>query len=156
MDTNRYEVSYTPNAVGDFKIGVFHDDVSIDDKTYTARVFDVNKVMIYDFPTSAIVDTATYFISKYIDLIDFLFGFILLIYLVDAADSGSGNLEIAVSINEQNIPNYVQNEGGARFRVKFTPDQTGIYYIQIKFNGIDIHGKEISFNKLSFFVKLNC
>ncbi len=74
-----------------------------------------------------------------------------MIYLVDAADSGSGNLEISVSINEQNIPNYVQNEGGARFRVKFTPVQTGVYYIQIKFNGIDIHGKEISFNKFFFF-----
>lgn len=61
--------------------------------------------------------------------------------LVDATDSGSGNLEIAVSINEKNIPNYVQNEGGARFRVKFIPDQSGIYYVHIKFNGIDIHGR---------------
>ncbi len=69
----------------------------------------------------------------------------LFLFLVDATDSGSGNLEIAVSINEKNIPNYVQNEGGARFRVKFIPDQTGIYYVHIKFNGIDISGKLIDF-----------
>ena len=67
--------------------------------------------------------------------------FTFYLILVDATDSGSGNLEIAVSINDKNIPNYVQNEGGARFRVKFTPDQSGMYHIQIKFNGIDIHGK---------------
>lgn len=66
-----------------------------------------------------------------------------LLFLVDATDCGSGNLEIAVSIDEKNIPNYVQNEGGARFRVKFIPDQSGIHYVHIKFNGIDIHGKLI-------------
>jgi len=64
-------------------------------------------------------------------------------YSVDATDSGSGNLEIAVSIDGKNIPNYVQNEGGARFRVKFIPDQSGIHYVHIKFNGIDIHGRPI-------------
>ncbi|CAF5032158.1 unnamed protein product, partial [Rotaria magnacalcarata] len=33
-------------------------------------------------------------------------------FTIDATDSGSGNLEIAVSIDDKNIPNYVQNEGG--------------------------------------------
>ncbi|CAF1615421.1 unnamed protein product, partial [Adineta ricciae] len=129
-DTSRYEVSYTPDTVGDYKIEVLHNNVPVDDKPYIARVFDINKVMIYDFPSSAIVDTATYFI-------------------IDATDSGSGNLEIAVSINDKNIPNYVQNEGGARFRVKFTPDQSGMYHIHIKFNGIDIHGSPFTCNVFS-------
>lgn len=62
---------------------------------------------------------------------------------VDATDSGSGNLEIAISRDGKNIPNYVQNEGGARFRIKFIPDQSSIHYIQIKFNGIDIPGRKI-------------
>jgi len=79
---------------------------------------------------------------------------LFLLYLVDATDSGSGNLEIAVSINDKNIPNYVQNEGGARFRVKFIPDQSGIYYVHIKFNGIDIHGKNKK-QKINFFLIKN-
>ncbi len=62
-------------------------------------------------------------------------------YLVDATNSGSGNLEIAISRNGKNIPNYVQNEGGARFRIKFIPDQSSIHHVSIKFNGIEIHGK---------------
>lgn len=60
--------------------------------------------------------------------------------LVDATNSGSGNLEISISINEKNIPNYVQNEGGARFRVKFIPNQIGIYSVRIKFNGLNLSG----------------
>jgi len=67
-------------------------------------------------------------------------------YLVDATDCGSGNLEIAISRDGENIPNYVENEGGARFRIKFIPNQSGIHYIQIKFNGIDIPGKNKKFN----------
>ena len=52
------------SRLGDYKIEVLHNNVPVDDKPYIARVFDINKVMIYDFPSSAIVDTATYFISK--------------------------------------------------------------------------------------------
>lgn len=62
-------------------------------------------------------------------------------FLVDAGNAGSGNLEIAVSSNEKNIPNYVQNEGGTRFRVKFVPNQMTTHQVYIKFNGIDIPGR---------------
>ena len=61
--------------------------------------------------------------------------------LVDATDSGSGNLEITISKDGRNIPNQVSNEGGARFRIKFLPNQSAIHHIQIKFNGIEIPGK---------------
>lgn len=46
-----------------------------------------------------------------------------------------------MSVNGNNIPNYVQNEAGARFRVKFVPEQSGSHHVHIKFNGIDIPGK---------------
>lgn len=52
------------NLLGDFQIEVFLDDNLIEDKPNIARAFDVNKVIIYDFPTSSIVDASTYFISK--------------------------------------------------------------------------------------------
>ncbi len=58
---NYFEVSF---FLGDFHIEVFQDDIPIDDKPNTARAFDVNKVTVYDFPSSTIVDSSTYFISK--------------------------------------------------------------------------------------------
>jgi len=64
MALNRYEVTYTPHCVGDFQIEVFQDNIPIDDKPYIVHAFDINKVMVYDFPSSSIVDSATYFISK--------------------------------------------------------------------------------------------
>lgn len=30
---------------------------------------------------------------------------------------GAGNLEIIVAVNGRNVPNYVQSEGNARFKV---------------------------------------
>jgi hypothetical protein len=50
--------------LGDFHIQVLQDNIPIDSNTHTARAFDVNKVVIYDFPPSSIVDSSTYFISK--------------------------------------------------------------------------------------------
>ena len=74
-------------------------------------------------------------------------------YLVDAADSGAGNLEISISRDGKNIPNYVQNEGSARFRVNFVPDKPCIHYIRIKLNGIHIHGKKEEKEKF-FLIKI--
>lgn len=46
-----------------------------------------------------------------------------------------------MSRDGKNIPNYVQNEGGARFRVNFLPDKPCVHYVRIKLNGIHIHGR---------------
>lgn len=32
---------------------------------------------------------------------------------------GAGNLEIIVAVGGRNVPNYVQSEGNARFKVKY-------------------------------------
>lgn len=61
--------------------------------------------------------------------------------LVDAGEAGCGNLEISIASDEKNIPNYVQNEGGTRFRVKFIPQEESTHYVQMKFNGVEISGK---------------
>ena len=50
--------------LGDFQIEVFQDDIPIDDNEYIARAFDVNKVLILDFPTTSMVDASTYFMSR--------------------------------------------------------------------------------------------
>ena len=64
--------------VGDFQIEVSQEDVPIDENTYTARAYDINQVMISDFPTSSIVDASTSFISKLIvnEMVEIDFPFI--------------------------------------------------------------------------------
>jgi hypothetical protein len=53
-------------CLGEYQIEVLQDNILVDINPYTARAFDVKKVMIYDFPSSTIVDSSTYFISKLI------------------------------------------------------------------------------------------
>ena len=38
-------------------------------------------------------------------------------HAVDASQAGAGNLEIIVSVNGRHVPNYVQSEGNAKFKV---------------------------------------
>ncbi|CAF1661453.1 unnamed protein product, partial [Adineta ricciae] len=130
IDPNRYEVTYTPDRVGEFHIDVLHDDIPIDGSPFTSQSYDINKIKTFDFPSSTTVSTPTSFI-------------------IDATDSGAGNLEIAISRDGKNIPNYVQNEGGARFRVNFLPDKPCAHYIRIKLNGIHIHGSPFICNVFS-------
>lgn len=64
--------------------------------------------------------------------------FILLFDVVDASQSGEGQLEI--SINEGEVPNHVQVVGGGRCLVSFTPEIAKPHYIDIKFNGETVDG----------------
>lgn len=38
-------------------------------------------------------------------------------FSINASQAGAGNLEIIVAVAGRNVPNYVQSEGNARFKV---------------------------------------
>lgn len=62
------------------------------------------------------------------------------LFSVDAAKAGAGNMEIIVSVADKNVPNFVQAEGNAKFRVSFTPTVDTVHYISVKFNGEPVPG----------------
>lgn len=62
-------------------------------------------------------------------------------FIIDASKSGAGNMEIVVSVDDRNVPNFVQAEGQARFKVSFTPQEAKNHVISVKFNGEPIPGK---------------
>ena len=51
-------------------------------------------------------------------------------FSIDASHAGAGNLEIIVSVNNKNVPNYVQSEGNAKFRVNFKPTEAQPHLIR--------------------------
>jgi len=63
--------------------------------------------------------------------------------LVNASEAGAGNLEIIVSVNGVNVPNYVQSEGNAKFRVNFKPRDAAPHSLSVRFNGEPIPGNII-------------
>ena len=57
---------------------------------------------------------------------------------VDAANAGSGNLEIMV--NDGTIPCSVQNRGNRQFHASFMPKDAMSHLVQMKFNGREVPG----------------
>lgn len=55
-------------------------------------------------------------------------------FSIDASQAGAGNLEIIVSVGGKNVPNYVQSEGNAKFRVNFKPLEAQTHMLSVKFN----------------------
>jgi filamin len=55
-------------------------------------------------------------------------------------------MEIIVSVEKRNVPNYVQPEGQARFRVTFTPQEAIEHVISVKFNGVPVPSNVLNFN----------
>lgn len=66
--------------------------------------------------------------------------FIHIFIVVNASQAGAGNLEIIVAVNGKNVPNYVQSEGNAKFRVNFKPQEAAIHSLSVRFNGEPVPG----------------
>jgi filamin len=64
----------------------------------------------------------------------------LISFTVNASEAGAGNLEIIVAVNGRNVPNYVQSEGNAKFRVNFKPKEAAPHSLSVRFNGEPIPG----------------
>lgn len=65
-------------------------------------------------------------------------------FKVNASQAGAGNLEIIVAVNGKNVPNYVQSEGNAKFRVNFKPQEAAIHSLSVRFNGEPVPGSPFS------------
>jgi Filamin/ABP280 repeat. len=62
------------------------------------------------------------------------------VFTVNASQAGAGNLEIIVSVSGHNVPNYVQSEGNAKFRVNFKPQEAAPHSLSVRFNGEPVPG----------------
>lgn len=50
-----------------------------------------------------------------------------------------------MSVNGSNVPNYVQSEGNAKFRVNFKPREAAPHNLSVRFNGEPVPGKMLSY-----------
>lgn len=61
-----------------------------------------------------------------------------------------------MSVNGCNVPNYVQSEGNAKFRVNFKPREAAPHSLSVRFNGEPIPGMKTSLivvrNTIALFV----
>jgi len=65
---------------------------------------------------------------------------VIIVFVVDASESGEGNLEITISARGANIPTQVHPQGNAKFAVSFLPFQPTDHVITIHFNKEPVPG----------------
>ncbi|CAB3401181.1 unnamed protein product [Caenorhabditis bovis] len=115
--------TYTPKCVGNHQIDISINGEPIAGSPYTAKAYDARKALLTP-PTHAVVGKPATFV-------------------IDAARAGAGNMEIIVSVDNRNVPNFVQAEGQARFKVSFTPQEPKEHVISVKFNGSSVTGSPL-------------
>uniref|UniRef100_A0A914H238 Filamin-C n=1 Tax=Globodera rostochiensis TaxID=31243 RepID=A0A914H238_GLORO len=117
-EPTRSIVRYTPQSVGNYQVSVQYEGQSVPGSPFTVKAFDADCVKLTLDEPAKVGRSCT--------------------FTIDAAKAGAGNMEIIVSVGKRNVPNYVQAEGQARFKVSFTPQEAQEHQISVKFNGIPV------------------
>ncbi|GLH04456.1 Uncharacterized protein GBIM_10161 [Gryllus bimaculatus] len=116
----RYSVSFSPADVGDHSVEVKLGGSHIEGSPFLVKAYDASKVKVTDI-NSGVVSKPVFF-------------------SINASQAGAGNLEIIVSVGGRNVPNYVQAEGNAKFRVNFKPQEAAPHSLSVRFNGEPVPG----------------
>ncbi|KAK6644516.1 hypothetical protein RUM43_000783 [Polyplax serrata] len=120
LSNNKHEASFTPEDVGDHSVEVKINDNHIEGSPFLLKAYDASRVKVADI-NSGVVGKPVFF-------------------SINASQAGAGNLEIIVSVNGRNVPNYVQSEGNAKFRVNFKPQEAAPHNLSVRFNGEPVPG----------------
>ncbi|GMT03056.1 hypothetical protein PENTCL1PPCAC_25230, partial [Pristionchus entomophagus] len=121
---NEWIVKYAPTTVGSYQIDVSHAGEPIAGSPFAAKAYDVRQVKLTPCEAAQVGRPCH--------------------FSIDAANAGAGNMEIIVSVDKKNVPNFVQSEGQARFRVSFTPQEERPHQISVKFNSVPVTGSPMT------------
>ncbi|KAK0179966.1 hypothetical protein PV327_005658 [Microctonus hyperodae] len=119
-----YTAGFTPKDVGDHSVEVKLGGSHIEGSPFLVKAYNADKVKVTDI-NSGVVGKPVFF-------------------SINASQAGAGNLEIIVAVNGKNVPNYVQSEGNAKFRVNFKPQEAAIHSLSVRFNGEPVPGSPFS------------
>ncbi|KAG9430406.1 filamin-A [Apis mellifera carnica] len=119
-----YTAGFTPKDVGDHSVEVKINGLHVEGSPFLVKAYNADKVKVTDI-NSGIVGKPVFF-------------------SINASQAGAGNLEIIVAVNGKNVPNYVQSEGNAKFRVNFKPQEAAVHSLSVRFNGEPVPGSPFS------------
>jgi len=121
-------VEYTPVQTGDYAINVTYFSEQINGCPFVANAWDPSMVQMSNL-TPGCIGKVSHF-------------------SINASKAGVGNLEIAVSVSGESIPNMIKAIDKATFDVSFTPYSSDVHTISVKFNGEMITGSPFSMTVL--------
>nr|XP_022900864.1 filamin-B [Onthophagus taurus] len=120
----KYDVSFTPMDVGDHSVEVRLPGFHIEGSPFLVKAYDANRVSVTDINDGIVGKPVS--------------------FSINASQAGAGNLEIIVAVNGRNVPNFVQSEGNARFKVNFKPTEAAVHTLSVRFNGQAVPGSPFS------------
>ncbi|KAG7199467.1 hypothetical protein KM043_014093 [Ampulex compressa] len=115
-----FNAGFTPKDVGDHSVEVKLSGSHVEGSPFLVKAYNADKVKVTDI-NSGVVGKPVFF-------------------SINASQAGAGNLEIIVAVNGKNVPNYVQSEGNAKFRVNFKPQEAAVHSLSVRFNGEPVPG----------------
>ncbi|KAK6008917.1 Filamin/ABP280 repeat protein, partial [Ostertagia ostertagi] len=120
QDETLYIATYTPKCVGNHQVDISMMGEPIAGSPFTAKAYDARMARLSQCDQAIVGKPCT--------------------FAIDAARAGAGNMEIIVSVDNRNVPNFVQAEGQAKFKVSFTPQEAKEHVISVRFNGVSVPG----------------
>lgn len=119
--TSGFKILFEPFEVGDHSVEVrLPQSGHVEGSPFLLKAYSAEKVIVTDIRPGVV--------SKSVS-----FG-------INASQAGAGNLEIIVAVNGKNVPNFVQSEGNARFKVNFKPTEAAPHSLSVRFNGHAVPG----------------
>lgn len=117
-----YRIQFEPRDVGDHSVEVRlpQSDHHVEGSPFLLKAYSAEKVIVTDIRPGLIGKSVS-------------FG-------INASQAGAGNLEIIVAVAGKNVPNFVQSEGNARFKVNFKPTEAAAHSLSVRFNGHAVPG----------------
>ncbi|SPP72841.1 filamin-B isoform X2 [Drosophila guanche] len=120
-----YNVKFEPLEVGDHSVEVrLPGGGHVEGSPFLLKAYSAEKVIVTDIRAGVVNKSVS-------------FG-------INASQAGAGNLEIIVAVNGKNVPNFVQSEGNARFKVNFKPTEAASHSLSVRFNGHPVPGSPFS------------
>ncbi|KAL9919065.1 filamin-type immunoglobulin domains fbug isoform 2-T4 [Glossina fuscipes fuscipes] len=116
-----YNIKFEPVEVGDHSVEVrLPGGGHVENSPFLLKAYSAEKVIVTDIRPGVVGKSVS-------------FG-------INASQAGAGNLEIIVAVNGKNVPNFVQSEGNARFKVNFKPTEAAPHSLSVRFNGHPVPG----------------
>ncbi|XP_039228413.1 filamin-C isoform X2 [Drosophila yakuba] len=120
-----YNIKFEPMEVGDHSVEVrLPGGGHVEGSPFLLKAYSAEKVIVTDIRAGVVNKSVS-------------FG-------INASQAGAGNLEIIVAVNGKNVPNFVQSEGNARFKVNFKPTEAATHSLSVRFNGHPVPGSPFS------------
>lgn len=121
-----YKIKFEPVDVGDHSVDVrlSPNGGHVDGSPFLLKAYSAEKVIVTDIKSGTVGKSVS--------------------FNINASQAGAGNLEIIVAVNGKNVPNFVQSEGNARFKVNFRPTEAATHSLSVRFNGLPVPGSPFS------------